>query len=161
MHINSVEAPGLSAARRLALLKIKHNMKGELSMEILKIAIPSEAPGGLDSERSGHFGHCPMFTLVELDGNKIGQVSIVHNQVHEAGGCMQVVGLLKKQGVEALVVHGMGRGPFMGMQKEGISVYFADQSYNNVAMAVDGFLQQKLPQFQAAQLCTSNGNCHH
>jgi len=130
-------------------------------MKNLKIAVPSEVPGGLDSERSGHFGHCPMFTLVELDGDKIGKVSIVHNQAHEAGGCMQVVGLLKDQGVNALVVHGMGRGPFMGMQKEGINVYFADQNYSDVAMAVDGLRQQKLPRFEAAQLCKSNGDCHH
>ena len=130
-------------------------------MKTLKIAVPSEAPGGLDSERSGHFGHCPMFTLVELDGNKIGKSSVVHNQAHDAGGCMQVVGLLMDHGVEALLVHGMGRGPFMGMQKAGISVYFADQGYSSVVMAVDGFLQQKLPQFQAAQLCKSDGDCHN
>ena len=34
----------------------------------LRVAVPSEAPGGLDSARSGHFGRSPYFTLVDIVG---------------------------------------------------------------------------------------------
>ena len=30
-----------------------------------RIAIPSVNNGGLDGQRSGHFGHCDVFTLVD------------------------------------------------------------------------------------------------
>ena len=36
------------------------------------IAIPSEAPGGLDSTISEHFGHCGAFTIVEVEDGEIG-----------------------------------------------------------------------------------------
>ena len=32
------------------------------------IAVPSEAPGGLEATISAHFGHCHAFTMVNVDG---------------------------------------------------------------------------------------------
>ena len=37
----------------------------------MKIAIPTNAPGGIEGARSGHFGHCDVFTVVEVsDGHR-------------------------------------------------------------------------------------------
>lgn len=36
-----------------------------------RIAIPSEGKGGLDGIRSGHFGHCDVFTIVDVTEGKI------------------------------------------------------------------------------------------
>lgn len=36
----------------------------------MKIAIPSNSPGGLEADRSDHFGHCDVFTIVDLDAEK-------------------------------------------------------------------------------------------
>ncbi|MBW2458690.1 MAG: dinitrogenase iron-molybdenum cofactor biosynthesis protein, partial [Deltaproteobacteria bacterium] len=52
------------------------------------IAVPSEAPGGLDAEVSAHFGHCAAFTLITVADGKIGEVSTLDNAPHEQGGCM-------------------------------------------------------------------------
>jgi len=44
-------------------------------MARVRIAIPSEGEGGLDGMRSGHFGHCDVFTFVDLeDGDHQGGV---------------------------------------------------------------------------------------
>ena len=40
-------------------------------MEDGRIAIPSIEAGGLDGQRSGHFGHCDVFTLVDVKGGEI------------------------------------------------------------------------------------------
>ena len=40
----------------------------------MKVAIPSEKPGGLHASRSEHFGHCDVFTVVELKENSVSQV---------------------------------------------------------------------------------------
>jgi len=52
-----------------------------------RIAIPSMEDGGLDGRRSGHFGHCDVFTLVDVKDGKIVQVSTIANGGHVQGGC--------------------------------------------------------------------------
>ena len=49
------------------------------------IAVPSEAPGGLDSTISEHFGHCGAFTIVSIANGEIGEVSILENSGHGRG----------------------------------------------------------------------------
>ncbi len=51
-----------------------------------RIAVPSEGSGGLDGQRSGHFGHCLAFTLVDVENSAISNVTIVPNQEHSQGG---------------------------------------------------------------------------
>lgn len=33
----------------------------------MRIAIPTNSPGGLDADRSDHFGHCDIFAMVDID----------------------------------------------------------------------------------------------
>jgi predicted Fe-Mo cluster-binding NifX family protein len=64
-------------------------------IESLRLAVPSNNPGGLEAGRSDHFGHCDLFTLVDIRDNKIVEVETVSNQEHGAGGCMVPVQFLK------------------------------------------------------------------
>jgi predicted Fe-Mo cluster-binding NifX family protein len=88
-----------------------------------RIAIPSVGLGGLDGQRSGHFGHCDVFTFVDVEGGKIKSVTTVSNQSHVQGGCMVPVNLLAQHNVKALVVGGIGMRPLMGFRQVGIEVY--------------------------------------
>ena len=93
----------------------------------MRVAIPSNAPGGLEAKRSEHFGHCDLFTVVNLDGkNDITGIEMVENVGHEAGGCLVPVKILQDANVDAIVVAGMGMRPMMGFGQVGIAVYFAD-----------------------------------
>jgi len=131
-------------------------------MSTITIAIPSESSEGLTSKRSDHFGHCPVFTLVEIKNNQVGRISTVENVDHDAGGCMKPVAMLAKNGVSAMVVAGMGRGPFQKMQQHGIALYFADLTkYPDVQSTIDDIVKGSLPTFGSDQLCTGSGNCHH
>jgi len=69
-----------------------------------RIAIPSLDAGGIDGQRSGHFGHCDVFTLVDVAGGEIKQVTTIPNQDHVQGGCMVPVNLLAGNKVKALIV---------------------------------------------------------
>ena len=69
---------------------------------MVRLAIPSEGQGGLDGMRAGHFGHCDVFTCIDVENGQITQVLILPNKEHVQGGCMVPVNLLAEAGVNAL-----------------------------------------------------------
>ena len=95
----------------------------EIMVNKIRIAIPSMTPGGLSAQSSAHFGHCDVFTLVDIADGKIKEVSTVKNIPHEQGGCMAPVNFLKSNGVNAVMVGGIGMRPLMGFGQVGIQVY--------------------------------------
>ena len=129
----------------------------------MRIAIPTNSPGGLQAQRSDHFGHCDLFTLVDLDEKlQIKDVSIIKNGDHEAGGCLVPVKILQDAAAEAIIVGGMGARPMRGFAEVGITVYFADRSrLTTVQDVVDGLTTNALPVMHADQVCKGSGNCHH
>jgi len=129
----------------------------------MKIAIPTNSPGGLNADRSDHFGHCDIFTLIEVDaGNSIGEVLTIENGDHEAGGCMVPVNVLREAGADAIIVGGMGARPMQGFSEAGIKVYFADRNNVKTAQdAIDKFSANQLPVMHQDQVCKGSGNCSH
>jgi len=91
------------------------------------VAIPSMFPGGLDSARSGHFGHCDVFTLVHTENGEIRDVTVLHNAPHVQGGCQAPVNLLHTSGANAIIVGGIGMRPLMGFRQMGIEVYYGPE----------------------------------
>lgn len=129
----------------------------------MRVAIPTNTPGGLEAERSDHFGHCNVFTVVSLGPeNSIKKVEIVANGDHQAGGCMVPVKLLHDAKVDAIVVGGMGASPMQGFAEAGIKVYFANrEAVPDVNAVVSHFTKGQLPLMHAEQVCQASGNCHH
>ena len=122
-----------------------------------KIAIPSDGSGGLDGHRAGHFGHCDVFTLVDVEGGKITNVTTAPNQEHSEGGCLVPVNILANLKVDALIVGGMGMRPLMGFNDVGIEVYF-DTKHPGISEVVEELMAGKLPKMSADQAC---GGGHH
>jgi predicted Fe-Mo cluster-binding NifX family protein len=125
-------------------------------MEKGRIAIPSMAPGGLDGERSGHFGHCDVFTFVDVEGGEIKGVTTVPNQAHVQGGCMVPVNLLADHQVKALIVGGIGMRPLMGFRQVGIDVYY-DATRPQVRPVVEDLIAGRLPLIGEDQVCGGGG----
>lgn len=125
-------------------------------MEEGRIAIPSMGPGGLDGERSGHFGHCDVFTMVDVENGQIKQVTTVPNQSHVQGGCMVPVNLLAEHNVKALIVGGIGMRPLVGFQQVGIDVYY-DVERPQIRPVVEDLIAGKLPAIGDDQVCGGGG----
>ena len=125
-------------------------------MEDGRIAIPSIETGGLDGQRSGHFGHCDVFTLVDVKGGEIKKVTTISNQSHVQGGCMVPVNLLAEHQVNALIVGGMGMRPLMGFRQAGIDVYH-DATRSEIRPVVEDLIAGKLPQIADNQVCGGGG----
>ena len=117
-----------------------------------RIAIPSLNNGGLDGQRAGHFGHCDVFTLVDVEEGKIKDVSTIQNQEHVQGGCMVPVNLLSGHNVNALIVGGIGMRPLMGFRQVGIDVYH-DAARPEIRPVVEDLIAGKLPMISDDQVC--------
>ena len=61
-------------------------------MSKVRVAVPSIGEGGIDGERSGHFGHCGVFTIFDIEDNVITKVSTIPNVEHQEGGCDYTIG---------------------------------------------------------------------
>jgi predicted Fe-Mo cluster-binding NifX family protein len=123
-----------------------------IEMENGRIAVPSIEQGGLDGQRSGHFGHCDVFTLVDVEGGIVKKVTTINNQSHVQGGCMVPVDLLAANKVNALIVGGIGMRPLMGFKQVGIDVYY-DETRPEIRPVVEDLIAGKLPRISDNQVC--------
>ena len=129
----------------------------------MRIAIPTNNPGGMEAPRSDHFGHCDVFTLVEVDGdNKVVSVDLLPVPDHGAGGCMIPVNTLRDAGADIIVVGGIGARPMQGFAEVGIDVYWADKnSIPTAGDVMEKFCAGQLPKMNTDQACGGGSNCHH
>jgi len=116
------------------------------------IAVPSDLPGGLDASVNAHFGHCILYTLVEIRENQIKDIRLLPNVPHESGRCMNPVNLLASNNVTSFISGGMGSRPLTGFNKIGIDVYLGSNA-STVGKAVDDFIHGNLPRFSQEDTC--------
>lgn len=117
-----------------------------------RIAIPSNGDGGLDGIRSGHFGHCDVFTFIDVENGMINSVSTIRNNGHVQGGCMVPVNLLAQHKVNALIVGGIGMRPLMGFRQVGIEVYHEAERVE-IKPVVEDLIAGRLQEIRNDQVC--------
>ncbi|MDL2226725.1 NifB/NifX family molybdenum-iron cluster-binding protein [Deltaproteobacteria bacterium OttesenSCG-928-M10] len=127
-------------------------------MNSVKVAIPSNSPGGLEAGVSAHFGHCDLYTIVEVGDGGVKTVATMDNPPHEHGGCLAPVKLLADRGVKKLLAGGMGRRPLMGFNDAGIEVFFAG-GVSTVGESLQAYLDGRLPAFTLEAVCGGSGGC--
>ena len=66
----------------------------------MKVAISTEG-----NIVSGHFGHCPSFTLFDIESNKVTNKQTIDNPGHQPGFLPQ---FLREKGVNCIIAGGMG-----------------------------------------------------
>ncbi|MDW7771484.1 MAG: NifB/NifX family molybdenum-iron cluster-binding protein [Desulfobulbaceae bacterium] len=121
-------------------------------MTMVRVAFPSEGSGGLDGRRAGHFGHCDVFTCIDVEDGEIREISILPNREHVQGGCKVPVNLLAENRVNALVVGGIGMRPLLGFRQAGIEVYH-DAERVEIRTVVEDFIAGILPKITDSQVC--------
>ena len=125
-------------------------------MTLVRIAVPSEGQGGLDGLRAGHFGHCDVFTLIDVEDGQIKEVTILANKEHVQGGCMVPVQLLAENKVQQLVVGGIGMRPLMGFKQVGIDVFY-DGERREIRPVVEDMITGALTMIGEDQVCGGGG----
>jgi predicted Fe-Mo cluster-binding NifX family protein len=85
-----------------------------------RVAISADNSNGLDSVVSPHFGRCPYYVLVDLDGRQVSQVNAVENPYYGRHQPGQVPGFIQSQGANVMLAGGMGRRAIGFFQQYGI-----------------------------------------
>lgn len=89
----------------------------------MRIAFAAEDGNGLDAVLSQHFGRCPYYIFVDVEGEEVKDVKAVHNPFyHEHGQPGQVPEFIYDQGVDVMVAGGMGHRAMDFFEKFGIDV---------------------------------------
>lgn len=121
-------------------------------MNTTRIAIPSTLPGGLEATVGAHFGHCDLYTVVDIKDNQVATVSTLPNVPHQQGGCLAPVNHLAQNGVKVLIAGGMGLRPLMGFNQAGIEVFRGTEA-PSVDAAVQAYLRGDLQRFTRDHTC--------
>ena len=127
----------------------------------MKLLIPSESDKGLESIRSGHFGHAPYFTLVELnDQNEVISVESIKNIDHDVAGCGGVIDFAISLGIDGVLAAGMGMRPLMRFTQQGVTVY-ADRTQPIVGEALKLFTEGNVGIMVPESACNHQGHSNN
>jgi predicted Fe-Mo cluster-binding NifX family protein len=74
----------------------------------MRIAVSAETDRGLEATVSPHFGRCPYYMLVDVDGETITAVNAVPNPYYGNHVPGAVPGFIHEQGVNVMLTGGMG-----------------------------------------------------
>jgi predicted Fe-Mo cluster-binding NifX family protein len=86
----------------------------------MRVAVSADDSRGLDSVVSPHFGRCPYYVLVDLEGREVAGVSAVENPYYRQHQPGQVPAFIDSQGAQVMLAGGMGRRAIALFQQYGI-----------------------------------------
>jgi len=114
----------------------------------MRIAISADDGNDLDSVVSPHFGRCPYFVLVDLEGREVESVQAVTNPYYSHHQPGQVPGFIHSQGADVMLTGGMGGRAIAFFQQYGIQA--ATGAAGTVRHALEQYLGGGL---QGAEPC--------
>ncbi len=124
----------------------------------MRIAISVENKKGLDSDVAHHFGRCPYFALVNVEGEEIQDCEIIENPYYSAHQPGQVPGFIKEQGADVMLSGGMGRRAIQFFEEYDIQA--ATGARSTVEGAVERYLGGELPSAAPCRESVEHGHGH-
>ena len=122
----------------------------------MRVAVSVDDSNGLDSVVSPHFGRCPHYVLVDLEGQEVKKVSVVANANYGQHAPGTVPKFIQSQGADVMLAGGMGRRAVALFEE------FDIQAVTGASGTVRHVLEQYLGgKLQGAEPCsTSLGHDH-
>lgn len=118
----------------------------------MKIAISTE-----NGQVSAHFGHCPHFTIFEINNKQLVKKDILDNPEHQPGF---LPGFLKNNGVDCIIAGGMGGRAVELFHSLGIETFTGVEG--NVDQVINDYLKGILK--DQGSVCSHHhdkDNSHH
>ncbi len=110
---------------------------------ILRLAVPSDLPGGLDAPRSGHFRRSPCFTIVDLSDDVVVGVRVAKNHKHHHDHGLRPILTLGENSVDVVIVARIGHNALLHCLQAGMRV-FAGEDRPDVRSVVQAFVDAEL-----------------
>jgi predicted Fe-Mo cluster-binding NifX family protein len=123
---------------------------------MIRVAVSSEDNRGLDSVVSPHFGRCPYFVLVDVEGHDLRAVNAVENPFYGNHQPGQVPEFVHEQGANVMLAGGMGGRAIQFFRQLGIRA--ATGASGTVRMALERYLGGELA---GAEACASSEAHQH
>jgi predicted Fe-Mo cluster-binding NifX family protein len=123
----------------------------------MRIAISADNNDGLDSIVSPHFGRCPYFVLVDLQGQEVQAIAAIDNPYYGSHQPGQVPAFISSHNVNVMLTGGMG----------GRAIMFFDQFGIQAVTGAAGTVRQSLERYlggglQGAAPCRESvEHAHH
>jgi len=108
----------------------------------MRIAVSADNKNGLDSVVSPHFGRCPHFVLVDLEGQQVTEVQEVDNPYYGNHQPGQVPALIASLGANVMLTGGMGGRAIIFFQQYGIEGVTG--AYGTVRQSIQAYLGGQL-----------------
>lgn len=122
----------------------------------MRIALSADNSNGIDSVISPHFGRCPHFVVVDVDGQTVNEVSVVDNPFYGNHQPGQVPGFIRQLGADVMLTGGMGARAVMFFQQFGIEPVTG--ASGTARMSLEAYLGGAL---QGAAPCAQSEEHHH
>lgn len=108
----------------------------------MRIAISANENNGLDSAIGAHFGRCPYFVLVDVEGQAVTAVQTIDNPYYSAHQPGQVPGFIQSQAADVMLSGGMGGRAVSFFQQYGIEPVTG--AAGTVRQSVESYLSGQL-----------------
>lgn len=117
----------------------------------MRIAVSADDDRGLDSVVSPHFGRCPYFVLVDMEGREVRRVQTVANPFYGNHQPGQVPRFIREQGADVMLTGGMGGRAIAFFRQYGVEAVTG--AYGTVRTALEQYLGGQL---QGAAPCAES-----
>jgi len=107
-----------------------------------KIALACEDNKGLNGQISQHFGRCPSYLIVDVEGNEIKKSDIISNPYYENHIPGVVPKFISEQGASVMIAGGMGPRAIDMFSNLGIEVVTG--AIGNVGNVLKAYLQGEI-----------------
>ncbi len=115
---------------------------------MVKIAVSSIAPGGLDSLVDHRFGRCDYFTIVDVENDKINNITILQNPAvnQSSGAAILAAQTIANQGCTAVVTGKLTPNAYDALTRLNIKPYMAPIG-QTVKEVIEDYIKNQLIPF--------------
>jgi predicted Fe-Mo cluster-binding NifX family protein len=120
----------------------------------MRIAVSVDQNEGLESFVSPHFGRCPYYVLVDVEGRIIKHVTSAVNPFYQDHRPGQVPAFVKEQGADVIITGGMGRRAIAAFDNSDIEPVTG--AFGSVARVLEEYLAGRLGGSQPCRESTTH-----
>jgi predicted Fe-Mo cluster-binding NifX family protein len=124
----------------------------------MRIAISLQTNDGINSAVSSHFGRCPFFALVDMEGNEVQAIEVIDNPYYASHQPGQVPQLIHENKADVMLSGGMGGRAIQFFSKFGIEA--ATGAVGTVRTTLEKYLGGQLREAAPCAESVAHGHGH-